>query len=163
MCTALERLSLVSVLTGGSAAAYYAPNRYQSQDADFVIVIHGQGNVDLAMESLGYNRQGRMFVHPDSAFTVEFPPGPLSVGSDFIRQWERVIKNDLVLNVISRTDSVRDRLCGFYFWNERQSLDVALAVARSGSIDLDLIRDWSEREGALEKFREFERALKEHP
>jgi hypothetical protein len=36
-CTALERAGTVAVLTGGSAATYYAPEAYQSGDADFII------------------------------------------------------------------------------------------------------------------------------
>jgi len=38
-------------------------------------------------------------------------------------------------------------------------LATACAVAVSGPIDIELIRAWSEREGSLEKCREFERVL----
>jgi hypothetical protein len=69
-------------------------------------------------------------------------------------------RNDGLLHVISRTDCVRDRLAAFYHWDDRSSLVTATAVAQSGSIDLDLIRQWSTREGEATKFGEFERQLK---
>lgn len=155
VATELERASITAVLTGGCAAAFYAPNEYESHDADFVIAFRTAEEIDAIMHRLDFERRGRMFVHPNSPYTVEFPTGPLGIGSDLVRTWERVTRAELSMNVISRTDSVRDRLCGFYFWNEIQSLKVALSVARSGPVDLDLIRDWSERERSMEKFNEF--------
>lgn len=41
VCTALERAKIIAVLTGGSAATYYAPEAYQSRDLDFVITLRG--------------------------------------------------------------------------------------------------------------------------
>ncbi len=38
-CTVLDHAGTKAVLTGGSAAIYYSPHRYQSLDADFVIVM----------------------------------------------------------------------------------------------------------------------------
>jgi hypothetical protein len=37
VCTALDRDGITAVLTGGSAATFYAPEAYQSEDADFVL------------------------------------------------------------------------------------------------------------------------------
>jgi hypothetical protein len=37
VCTALQNAGTIAVLTGGSAATYYAPAAYQSRDADFII------------------------------------------------------------------------------------------------------------------------------
>lgn len=39
VCTALHRAGYTSVLTGGSAATFYAPTAYQSKDLDFVITL----------------------------------------------------------------------------------------------------------------------------
>lgn len=44
VCTALHKIGTTAVLTGGSAAAYYAPDRYQSRDADFVITMSSNPN-----------------------------------------------------------------------------------------------------------------------
>lgn len=41
VCSALDRTGITAVLTGGSAATYYAPEAYQSSDIDFVAVRFG--------------------------------------------------------------------------------------------------------------------------
>jgi hypothetical protein len=61
------------------------------------------------------------------------------------------------LHVISRTDSVKDRLAAFYHWDDRSSLATALSVAAGGQIDLTALREWSVAEGSLSKFKDFER------
>ena len=48
-----------------------------------------------------------------------------------------------------------DRLAGFYHWGDRQCLEQAIAVATRQRVDLERVEQWSRREGALEKFREF--------
>lgn len=44
VCSALDRAGITAVLTGGSAATYYAPEAYQSSDIDFVAVRFGRTN-----------------------------------------------------------------------------------------------------------------------
>jgi hypothetical protein len=156
VCTALDRTGTVAVLTGGSAATYYAPAAYQSRDADFIIVMTGSlALASKALADIGYSEHGGVYEHEQSAFTLEFPPGPLAVGADIIASYESARRGDLVLNVLSRTDSVRDRLAGFYHWDDRSALNVAVYVALSGPIDMATIRHWSMREGMGTKFAEF--------
>lgn len=45
--TALERAGITAVLTGGSAATFYAPDAYQSSDLDFLITLPRTGGMDL--------------------------------------------------------------------------------------------------------------------
>jgi len=154
--TALDRVGAVAVLTGGSAATYYVPERYQSRDADFVItMIRDEHAAAAALGELGFVEERGIHVHSKSKYTVEFPPGPLAAGSAIIQHYETVRRGRQTLYVISRTDCVRDRLSAFYHWGDRSSLRTALAVARSGSIDLRAIERWSTEEGAREKFQEF--------
>lgn len=79
--TVLERAGIEAVLCGGSAATFYAPEAYQSEDLDFVLELGTDGSsVRAALASLGYRFNNGLFVHADSHFTVEFPPGPLAIG-----------------------------------------------------------------------------------
>ena len=64
------------------------------------------------------------------------------------------------VRIISPTDSVKDRLAGFYHWSDQQSLEQALLVAKSKSIDLESVESWSKREGKMAEFEEFKRQLK---
>jgi hypothetical protein len=156
VCTALHHRGFVVVLTGGSAATFYAPRAYQSKDLDFVITLRGDAG-DETLTSLGYRRKGDYYVHPESPFPLEFPPGPLAIGDDLVKEWSTVKKGKRLLYVLSPTDSCRDRLASFLFWNDFNGLEQALAVFRAQrtKIDLDVIQAWCAREKQREKFEAF--------
>ncbi len=160
VCTELERCGTVAVLTGGSAATYYASEAYQSDDADFIITFSSdRTRAAEAMRRLGYREVGGTYHHDRNIFTVEFPPGPLAVGNDLIDSYETNRRGDEILHVLSRTDCVRDRLAAFYFFTDRSALVAAIAVAQDGRINLDEVQRWSEREGEILRFYEFRREL----
>ncbi len=153
VCTALDRQGFHAVLTGGSAATYYAPEAYQSGDLDFVITLKGTGG-EAALAALGFTRKGDFYRHPRSPFLLEFPKGPLAVGDELIHSWSTVRRGDEVLYVLSPTDSCRDRLASFLFWSDFSGLEQAIAVfhARAHEVDLHVIEDWCRREGHSKKF-----------
>lgn len=156
--TALDRVGITAVLSGGSAATFYAPDAYQSRDLDFVITLHGKGG-QAALLGLGYRREADYYVHPDSPFPLEFPPGPLMVGDDHLTRWNTVRRDgDQVVHVLTPTDSCRDRLAAFLFWNDFSGLEQALAVCRARTdVDLDVVRDWCTRAGHAAKWELFAR------
>lgn len=59
--------------------------------------------------------------------------------------------------MITATDSCRDRLAAFFYFQDRSALDQACAVyaAAKKKVDLEKIRAWSKREGELKAFEEF--------
>jgi hypothetical protein len=75
VCTALHRAGFTVVLTGGSAATFYAPEAYQSKDLDFVITLKGTAG-ETALRSLGFERKGDFYVHETSPYSLDFPLGP---------------------------------------------------------------------------------------
>ena len=121
-----------------------------------MITLRGPGGADV-LHQLGYRRTADFYVHSGSPFPLEFPPGPLMVGDDLIDRWDTIRRADQVLYVLSATDSCRDRLAAFMFWNDFSALEQALAVchARRPKIDFALIRDWCRRAGHIEKFNLF--------
>jgi len=160
--TALEKAKQTAVLSGGGAAQIYAPDDYRSRDLDFVLSFFSSDSKSrTALEDLGFQRIGRNMVHAVCPYTVEFPPGPLSVGDDTLTVWDTLRRDELVLNIISPTDSVRDRLAAYLHWNDLGSLESALAVAKAQKdrIDLGLIEDWCRREGGEPKFVVFRKRL----
>jgi hypothetical protein len=108
-----------------------------------------------AMEELGFAKQGRHWLHPRTAFLVEFPPGPVQVGDANVTEFAERRTPLGVLRLLAPTECVMDRLAGFYHWNDRQCLEQALEVARRQPIDLARIETWSRSESSLAKFREF--------
>jgi len=165
VCTALDQREVLGVLTGGSAAAYWAPNAYQSADADFVLTLEvDPKKIVEVMQALDFRSVGGTWVHPRTVFTVEFPPGPLAVGGELIIRHDTVLRSDgSVLHVLSPQDSVRDRLAHFIHWNDRTALGAAIGVAagHADRITMPEIERWAQREDPqLERFREFVRSFK---
>ena len=163
---ALETHGINAVLTGGSAATVYAPLAYSSDDADFVVTDDEPlAHIVEALASIGFERDGksRMFVHPQTNFTLDFPRGPLAIGGDYVHETAMLTNHDLTLRILHPTDCVRDRLAHFYHWGDYTALGAAVGVAAANrtQIDMRLIRSWSKREQNLVKFAEFERRLSE--
>ncbi len=162
VCTELERAGVRAVLTGGSAATVHSAGDYQSRDLDFIITFRADdATPSEALSSLGFTLEGPLYSHKESPFSLEFPTGPLSAGKELIRTWDTLKDEDRILHILTPTDCCRDRLAGFLFWNDRGSLEQAVAVARRQAerVDLEAIQSWCEREGVAEKYQEFLRAL----
>jgi hypothetical protein len=54
---------------------------------------------------------------------------------------------------------VKDRLAGFYHWDDGQCLQQAILVAETQEIDLEEIARWSKVEGKLREFRKIKKLL----
>ena len=150
-----------AVLTGGACATLYSEGEYQSYDLDFILQSAAtQRQLDAAMKPIGFRRKTDRYEHPEARFFVEFPAGPLGIGTDIaIRPVERAMKG-VTVKLLSPTDSCRDRLAAWYHWKDRQSLETAVGIARRHKVSMDVIREWSSREGASTEFEEFIRILK---
>lgn len=162
VCTALHRAGVTAVLSGGGAATLHAPRAIQSYDLDFILAVYTEEHAPgLVLERLGFRRSGHDYVHQVSPYQLEFPPGPLAVGGERIEAWNTLRSGDRLLHVITPTDSCRDRLAAYYHFGDRSALEQAIAVQRSTgeNVDLQAVREWSEREGMLVRFEEFLRLL----
>lgn len=161
VCTALDRAGMIAVLTGGSAATYYATDRYQSLDADFVFqCIPQQGVLDKALLPLGYTlTPSGMYEHPQIRFTVEFPRGPLSIGRSIVTTWATERRGSELLHITSVTDCVRDRFMHFWAWNDRSALETALTVValNGSSFDSSAFLRWTRAEQAADRSYEQEK------
>jgi hypothetical protein len=156
VCEALRAAGVTVTLTGGACVAIWSQGKYVSHDLDFI----EEGPVPLrkiaqVMKALGFSSQGRHFVHPNTKFLVEFPTGPLTVGEERIERVSELTASTGTLRLLSPTDCVKDRLAAFYHWNDRQSLEQALLVAKAQKVDLDNVERWSHGEDHDDKFQEF--------
>ena len=158
---ALRSAGLSAVLTGGACATFYTEGAYQSHDLDFIMQTAGgtRRTLDDAMASIGFVRRADRYVHPATPYFVEFPRGPLAIGGDFNIKPVELRVGGGSTTALSPTDSCRDRLAAFYHWADRQSLQVAVQVARRQRVNMAAVRRWSQREGFEDKFKEFAREL----
>ena len=154
-CTVLQRAGETAVLCGGSAAAYYVPDLYQSLDIDFVVEVGAAPHVvDRALATIGYVRVAEgHYRHGTLPYMLAFPIGPLAIGREYVTSWRTDRHEDLLLHVYTPTDVVRDRFLHYWAWGDRTALDVALAVARARAADVDLgaFRAWTQRELAADR------------
>ncbi len=145
-----------NVLTGGACVSIYTENRYQSYDLDFVniegVVI---SRISSLLKEMGFEEKGRIFVNDKANYTVDILSPPLSVGRQSIVSVNTIEVDKMVLKLLTATDSIKDRLAAFYFWNDRQAFEQAILIQAHNEVDFDEIRKWSEMEGELEKFNYF--------
>lgn len=156
----LARHGIEVVLSGGACVTIYSNNKYVSQDLDFV----GDGWVKRAqiveaMKEIGFKEKNRSFYHPETKFSVEFPPGPLAVGDEFIKKPAVMSLSTGKLFLLSPTDCVKNRLAGHYHWGDLQSLAQAVLVAKAQKIDLEEIERWSKKEGKANEFNQIRARL----
>jgi hypothetical protein len=149
------------VLSGGASVAIYTEGRYVSEDLDMVPEYTlKRSNLTAAMKMIGFSEpKSRYFIHPESTHIIEFPPGPLSVGGEPVKEIVEIKYSTGVLRVISATECVKDRLAAYYHWGDLPSLEQAVLVAKANDVDLDEIDRWSEIEGSSDKFDKFRERL----
>ncbi len=160
VCEALSQAGIHAFLSGGAVVSIYTKNKYQSYDLDF-ITHADRARVKEVMETLSFSRdRSRMYSHPNTSFTVEFPGAAVLVGDHLIQDFAEIKLPQGKLRLLSPTDCVKDRLAAYYLWNDRQGLNQAVAVAQDHPVKLSAIKAWSVREGAKEKLEDFLSALR---
>jgi hypothetical protein len=148
------------VLSGGAAVAVYSKDKYVSMDIDLIpLSAIPRKRLVEAMIEIGFRAQGRHFTHTDTAFFVEFPAGPLAIGSEPVRSIEEIRLPTGTLKIISPTDCVKDRLSAYYHWGDLQALEQAKLVAGQTPIELDEVARWSNSEGKASDFAKIRRHL----
>jgi hypothetical protein len=153
---------IVVVLSGGTAATFYSNNKYLSKDLDLINTHFAKrSKIRTALEKVGFREKGRYFTHPATPYFIEFPDGPLSVGEEPVQAIDEFELTTGTLRVISATDCVKDRLCAYYFWNDKQGLAQATLVSKSQPVDLRELHRWSIAEGKEQEFEVFRSKLGE--
>lgn len=154
VCSHLRKHGIEAVLSGGACVSIHTGNRYESFDLDFVEnVATGRKRIKQALSEIGFVERDRYFAHPDTDFYVDFPAGPLAVGSEPVREIQEIEFPTGRLALLSPTDCIKDRLAAFYHWNDRQCLSQALLVAEVRKIDLKEIERWSAAEKKSSEFQ----------
>ncbi len=149
------------VLSGGSCVTIYSSNRYQFFDLDFIGGYEVElKNIKSALLKLGFSENNKYFTNPESEWFVEFPTGPLAVGSESVKEIVELDFPTGKLRLISPTDCIKDRLAAYYHWQDQQCLEQAILVATDNKIDLAEVDRWSRHERMQEKFNQIKGMLK---
>ncbi len=149
----LREKGIQVVLSGGASVSYYSSNKYVSHDLDLINIRYVKKRViHDAMIEIGFSDEGRYYKHPENQYFIEFLPGPLAIGDEPVIKVEEFKLSTGILQIISSTDCVKDRLAAYYHWGDMQSLEQAILVAREQQVNIDEIRRWSDAEGMHDKF-----------
>lgn len=156
ICQELLDIDIKTTLSGGFCVEIYSFGEYTSMDIDLIDQsVFKHNEIKKKMLELGFSGEGKHFRHPDMEYTVEFPSSPLAIGQELVKEISEIETEYGVLRIITPTDSVKDRLAAYCFWDDDRSLEQAALVALKNDIDFDNVRQWSEKEDELEKFRIF--------
>jgi len=158
----LKNDGIDTVLVGGACVSIYSKNLYQSYDLDYVTFADHK-LIEHSLKKLKFSKKGKYFHHPDCPFFIEFVAPPVAIGEEPVHSFHDLKTKLGTIRMLTATDSLKDRLASYFHWNDLQSLDQALAIwsKTSEKIDLDQVRDWSQKEGHLEKFELFLKEIHE--
>ncbi len=159
VCEKLKKKGIDSLLVGGACVSIYTRNRYMSYDLDFVS--HAPlKEIAPALEELGFTRESsRHFIRKDCPLFVEFVSPPAAIGAEPVKETEDIKTKYGTVLLFTPTDCVKDRLAAFYHWNDPQSLEQALMVAKAQKVNIKEIRRWSVKEGFENKYEVFVKCL----
>ena len=156
ICQALSDVGIQTTLSGGFCVEIYSFGEYTSMDIDLIDQsIFGHNAIKKRMIELGFEPEGKHFRHEDMEYTVEFPASPLAIGQELVKEISEIETDYGVLRLITATDSVKDRLAAYFFWDDERSLEQAILVALNNNVDFENIKRWSQKEGEIEKFEYF--------
>lgn len=162
ICQNLKNEGLQTTLSGGACAEIYSNAKYVTGDLDFVVNYLWPENdkkIGKVMSALGFKKTGRMYMSESIQYSVEFPPGPLSIGEEYqIIPVELKLKNGTLV-LLSPTDSAKDRLTGYFYGNDAQCLEQAVLICQMNDVDGNEIRRWAKIENRPDKFSEFEKRI----
>ena len=159
----LKKHGIDAVLTGGACVTIFSNNKYQSLDLDFVTnaAEFKTKEIQTAMAELKFKRAAEgFFMRKDCPYIVEFIPPPLAIGGEPVKKIVTIKTKAGNLRILSPTDCVKDRLAAFYHWDDPQSLEQALMVAKRRRVDLKEVKRWSKVEGHPKKCKEFLQRLR---
>jgi hypothetical protein len=157
---ALKKSGIDAVLSGGAVVSVYTHNEYESYDLDFIVRSLDKSNLAKALLPIGFIKtKERYYKHPLSPFFVEFPKGPLMIGSSHITNIAEFQTNSGSIRILPPTESVMDRLSAFYHWNDEQCLDQAIMIVKKQKVDMRAVEKWSKKENKIKEFEIFSSKL----
>jgi len=156
----LQKNGIEVVLVGGACVSLYSDNKYLSYDID-LITDSPIKKIIPVLEQLGFKNKGsRLFENPQCKFLIDFPAPPVSIGDEPLSEFNYLKTDFGIICLLTPTDCIKDRLAAYFFWNDQQSLDQAIMVAKRNKINLSEIKKWAKKQGESEKYNVFVKKLR---
>jgi hypothetical protein len=84
--------------------------------------------VKKALHELGFIKKNKYFCHEKCPWFIEFVSPPIAIGNEPVSKFNYVKTALGTIKMLYPTDSVKDRLAGFYHWDDKQSLEQAIEI-----------------------------------
>lgn len=148
VATHLRTHGIEVVIVGGSAITAHVPGVYTSMDIDFAITSGSdRRTIVRALSQLGFQQRGRIFVHPDTVYTLDFVPDTPHIDRAPICDFVEIRTSVGSVRALHLEDAITDRVAAFLHWSDSESLDVS---ERSISAARDRLT-WDRIDAALMK------------
>ena len=121
------------VIIGGCALSYYSREVYFTSDIDLAYA--DRKALDTALKSIGFEKEGRYWVHEGLKVVIEAPTSALP-GQDSPLEVV-VLGEDLQCSIIGIEDLVIDRLNAFKHWKSEIDGEMVELLIRRYRSDLD--------------------------
>jgi len=145
----LQKNGVEAVLVGGACVSIYTDSKYTSYDIDLITTSSIKTMIPI-LEQLGFkNTGGRLFENPKCKFLIDFVAPPVSIGNSPVSEFNYIDTHFGTICLLTPTDCVKDRLAAYFFWNDLQSLDQAVMVAKRNKIDIQDVKKWTEKQGPV--------------
>jgi len=129
----LESEGVRPIIVGGTAVEIYSAGEYQSYDVDLVVA--QRERAIQALEAMGFQREGRVWYHPNWDAVVEIPDIQLS--GDMARI-STVEIDGYQIHCIGLEDLIIDRLNAAVHWGSREDRRWASTLLRAYRDELDI-------------------------
>jgi len=158
----LQKNDIEVVLVGGACVSLYSENQYTSYDIDLITDTPIR-KITPVLKELGFKNTGsRLFENPKCRFLIDFPAPPVSVGDERpVAEFNYLNTQFGTICLLTPTDCIKDRLAAYFFWNDNQSFNQAVLVAKTNKISFHEIKKWAERLDELEKYEIFKKKCSE--
>lgn len=127
ICDLLAKNKIDAILVGGACVSIYSKNKYQSYDLDFV-TDKTLKEIEPVLNKIDFKRVGRIFKSDKTDYVIDFVSYPVMVGKEQTKNFEIIKTKYGQLNLLKPTDSIKDRLSGYFYWNDPQSLEQAIMI-----------------------------------
>ncbi|MEO0453970.1 MAG: hypothetical protein AAFY98_07515 [Verrucomicrobiota bacterium] len=149
-----------TVMVGGSVVAIYSNGLYQSGDIDLIQSDVTRATLTDVLKEISFYPEGRLFRHPLCPHLyLDFPPGPVAIGDDYHIQPEEQEINGQVIQLLSPTDCIKDRLASYIHFGNRDTLDQAVLVGQKQRVNKKEIKIWCDNESRPDAYSDWLRLL----
>jgi len=122
----LKKYDINVAVVGGSAITSHVPEVYTSEDIDFANPsANSLRDIAHALKAIRFERSGRVFVHPDTRYTVDFVADTPRIDQRFIVDFVAIKTQYGCVLVYKLEDAIADRVAAFLRWSDSESLEVA--------------------------------------